>query len=476
MNANAWQMTRKHGSIRGWESAMWRAQEAVELADTLAPAERRERRISRVENVALPAAYIRRSVASRSDPGDVSREFQVETVRKLAGDDAPRLVIIDADWGKSAANDKTDKRLAFLALLGDIEAGRVSALYAYSTDRLARSVQWSATLLNVCRLAGVPIVTREGRIEPGDAGAALLFNVLAAVNENALSGMEAKARATVARRQERNVAAGLAPNAGMGRPAYGKLAGEKVALVLEAFDAAGSFLGGAKLLNAKGVPTRLGLPGGWDTKTVSKIVRRNRPDVPIVGRRGARARATHLFSSLLVCPIDGSLMSSMPRPNGGTGYICRIAHTNPSHARPYVVSEAFIRPEAIIEAGRAPVQIMLERAGMLPAVDVAARLADLDAKRERIVDMYADGTLDKMNRDRRLAAIDEDRDRLDTTGEIVDIAAADGVDWNLPPGQVNATLRRLWRFIELGPDLRPVRFVWRPTEFWTEAGPTGMPF
>src|SRR5664280_1140153 len=202
-----------------------------------------------------PVAYIRRSVASRADPGDVSREFQTEAVRALANGDAARLVIIDRDWGRSAATDKTGRRLAFLALLDAIEAGDVSALYAYSTDRLARSVEWSARLLNACRRAGVPIVTREGRIEPGDAGAALLFNVLAAVNENALSGMEAKARASIGRRQARNVEAGRAPNAGMGRKAYGP---ETTAAVLAAFDAAGSFLGATKALTAASVPSYLG--------------------------------------------------------------------------------------------------------------------------------------------------------------------------------------------------------------------------
>ena len=35
-----------------------------------------------------------------------------------------------------------------------VERGEVSALYAYSTDRLARSVEWSARLLNACRRAG----------------------------------------------------------------------------------------------------------------------------------------------------------------------------------------------------------------------------------------------------------------------------------------------------------------------------------
>ena len=63
---------------------------------------------------ARPVAYIRRSARSRSDPGDLSREFQVDKVRQPAGSDGPTLAIIDADWGKGAATEKTDQRLAFL--------------------------------------------------------------------------------------------------------------------------------------------------------------------------------------------------------------------------------------------------------------------------------------------------------------------------------------------------------------------------
>src|SRR3954463_16212054 len=93
---------------------------------------------------ARPIAYVRRSSRSRNDPGDLSREFQVAEVRRLAGADADRLVVRDHDWGRSASTDKTERRLAFLGILEEVERGEVSALYAYATDRLARSVEWSA--------------------------------------------------------------------------------------------------------------------------------------------------------------------------------------------------------------------------------------------------------------------------------------------------------------------------------------------
>lgn len=412
-----------------------------------------------------PTAYIRRSVARRADPGDISREYQVAEVRRLAGD--PALVIIDRDWGKSAATDKTDRRLAFLALLDSIEAGEVSALYAYSTDRLARSVEWSARLLNACRRASVPIVTREGRIEPGDASAALLFHVLASVNENALSGMEAKARATVERRRERNREAGRADNAGMGCKPYGTMPGESTEAVIRAFGEAGSFNGAAKLLSERGVRSRLsGRPNprenggtyGWSCRSVSRIVRRERPDLlPAHPRQGARTRSTRTFAGLLTCHC-GTTLTSMPRATS-VGYYCRTAHANPTHPRPYVVSERRLLGWAQEEAARLrPVD---EHGEPFNAVAIGeeneSERAELGAKHERIVDMYADGTIGKPERDRRLAAVTTALESIDARSQV---AAVPVIDWDGEPAALNLVLRALWHRIELGPDLLPVRAEW----------------
>ena len=138
-------------------------------------------------------AYIRRSLRSRSDPGDVSRDFQVDKVVELAGPDAANLDILDGDWGRSGATDKTAKRLDFLALLEAIERGEVTAVYAYASDRLARSVEWSARLLNACRRAGVPIVTSEGRFEPDNPMTDQLFYFQAMQNEGYCRAGDAEA-------------------------------------------------------------------------------------------------------------------------------------------------------------------------------------------------------------------------------------------------------------------------------------------
>src|SRR5690242_17092768 len=146
-------------------------------------------------------AYIRRSFSRRNDPGDVSREFQIDEVRKLAG--GTDVSIIDGDWGISAAREHQHRRLAFLGMLEAIERGEVSTVYAFSSDRLARSVQWAVRLLDACEDHGVTIVTGEGRYAPGDESARQMFTFQAMQNESALRGMKRKAQASYAVRRER---------------------------------------------------------------------------------------------------------------------------------------------------------------------------------------------------------------------------------------------------------------------------------
>ena len=410
-----------------------------------------------------PVAYIRRSVASRGNPGDLSREFQVDEVRRLAGPDAANLRIFDGDWGKSAATDKTDKRLAFLEMLDAIERGEVSTLIAYSTDRLARSVQWASRLLDACERADTTIVTGEGRFAPGDDGARVTFQVLGVMNENALRGMTKKNNATVEARKARNVAAGRKPTAGMGRKGYGKdpaRPDEDRSAVIIAFEEAGSFLGACKLLNERGVPTRLATvsrngsvkPVQWSMRTVARIVREDAHRLlPLTTRRGQRVRAQRLLAGLLSCHC-GDLLTTMPRA-GSVGYYCRRAHANPSHPRPYVVSENKLLPYIQAEAAK----LITEPAVQMAETAQAERDA-LDARRGRLVDQYEMGDIGRDDYRARLGKIDAELEALDIAERVEDVPAA--IPWDASTETLNALLRTIWTRIELGPDLLPVRFVW----------------
>lgn len=417
-------------------------------------------------HAALPVAYIRRSARSRTDPGDISREFQIEKVRALAGEDVDRLVIVDQDWGKSASTDKTDTRLAFMQLLEDVEAGRVSALYAYSTDRLARSVEWAAKLLNYCRRARVPIVTSEGRFDPDNHMTDQLFYFQAMQNEGYSRQASQKRRATVAIQKARGDVLGQKP--------YGMLPGENAQVVVDAFREAGSYHGAVRLLIERGVLSRRGHLGQtWQASTVRRILQREAPElVPVRPAMGSRTVATQRFSRLLVCPHDGAILTTMPRRDASPAYLCRAGHRSPRgrHPSPWSVAETRILPWAKEEAAKVQ---RLDVTWDEEAREASEAAIDrVNAKRTRWLEMYAEGEIDKAERDRRLAAIEKERADLESIRRIKSFTLRQGIDWTAPPGVINARLRELWRSIRLAyvlpggedptekPKLVPVEAEW----------------
>jgi DNA invertase Pin-like site-specific DNA recombinase len=416
-----------------------------------------------------PVAYIRRSVARRGDPGDVSREFQTDKVRALANGDGPALRIIDGDWGISADREKTHRRLGFLELMESVERGEVSMIYAFALDRLARSVQWSARLLDACEDAGAIIVTGEGRFDPAEDRDRQMFHFYAMQNEGALRGMKRKAQASIGTRRNRGDTIGQRPYGEVRTRKDGVVVGkdEDPALIIATYREAGSYFAAARLLNDREVPTRNGAQ--WYPRTVQRIVNRHDPaTVPLGGRKGARSFGSRPLSGLLVChcktPMTQTTSHWAPK------YRCPRGVSDPDHPRPYIVSEAKLLPAAEDEAERLKVPADLLQWSEAPR----AALAALEAKREGIGDAYAVGAFGpvgspeaKAKLTSRLEAIDAEAERLQIVDHLDDIPQE--VDWSWPPERLNAVLRALWERIELGPDLHPVRFVWRVPEWRAQA-------
>jgi len=403
---------------------------------------------------ARPVAYVRRSARSRHDPGDLSREFQVQEVRRLAGDDASALDVRDQDWGRSAATDKTDRRLAFLAILEDVERGEVSALYAYATDRLARSVEWAARLLNACRRAGVPIVTSEGRFDPDNAMTDQLFYFQAMQNEGYSRQASQKRRSTVERQRARGTRLGIAP--------YGAMPGEQLEPIIEAFRQAGSCYGAARILNAAGSRTRRGAM--WTSKVIGDVLERAGIQYRRRPKPGVKAAADWITYQLLTCPC-GHTMTSMDRRSPRV--TCWRARHDPSHPRPHGIAESKLIPALQAEAARLRPPDAVE----LAAANEDARSA-LSSKREGIGDAYAAGAYGRVGSREakarltdRLVEIDAAEDSLDARMTITAVPPA--IDWTWPPRELNAVLRALWSRVELGPDLmpKPDGFAWRVPEW-----------
>lgn len=401
-------------------------------------------RYAAVRLTARPVAYIRRSARTRSDPGDVSREFQTETVRRLAGDDGPTLTILDGDWGKSAATDATDKRLTFLALMESIERGDVTSLYAYSTDRLARSVQWSARLLDACEKAGTTIVTSEGRFAPGDDMARTLFQFQAITNENYSRQAKRKAQSTVATRR--------ASGKKLGQPYYGSLPGESLEMVISTFERIGSYNGTATALNDMGLPSRR---GRWGHASVQRILERE-GRVPRLGTRGAKARAPHVFHRLLQCHcghvLTGSLRAADRQGRRLTIYRCLRAESTPDHGKKSVAEDVVLK-WARVEAER----YVLPEAVI--AGDHAGRRAAIEGRFERANELYIAGEIDRDRCESEKAKARADLAALDDAEAITEVGP---IDWdNTPPADLNALLRAYWREVRLDEQMRPIEANWR---------------
>lgn len=398
---------------------------------------------------AAPYAYIRRSVTSRHNPGDVSREFQTEEVRRLAAAEASELVIIDQDWGRSAATDKTAQRLGFLDLLERVERGEVSTLYAYSTDRLARSVRWSAQLLDACEAAGTPVVTGEGRFAPDDDLARSMFHFAAVQNEAALRSMEKKAKATTARRRARGDALGIAPYGW--RLVKGRKErdpSEPIEPLAEAFRETGSYFAAARLLNERGVRTRRGAE--WTSRVVGMVLRREGIVSAHARTPGAKQTAGWPLFRLVRCPC-GQTMTCMDRRT--PRLTCYRARHTAGHPRPFGIAENRILPfvQEAVDGLRLPDAVVQTQR-------VTTERAELSAERERLVMLFAKGKIDEETFDRLVEPIDGALERVDEQETIHDVPT---IDWTWPPADVNRLLRHLIDRVELGPDLHPVRVVWR---------------
>ena len=339
-----------------------------------------------------------------------------------------------------------------------MEAGRVNAVYAFDVDRLYRDPRDLIRLQDAAQAHRVTITTTSGRLAIGDGDdpASEGFAFIGAVfGRMELQKAKKRARAAQMARQARGDK--------FGRPPYGyrmvRAAEDRVVFepdpdqpiepLLAAFLEAGSFSGAAKLLNQRGFPTKRGAT--WAGNTVNRILRRERPGVAPRGRVDARAavRGSQRFSRLLRCPC-GQLMT--PRVTSHTtkygdygpyvGYQCQRARYDPTHARPYMISEPRILAWAQAEAARLEVPWdWLER------VTDDRRQTELEGQRERLGWAVADGLLNREQASSRAASINVE---LASLAEVRAIEEIPAIDWSWEPKAVNAVLRAMWEHIGSG--------------------------
>jgi DNA invertase Pin-like site-specific DNA recombinase len=400
-----------------------------------------------------PVAYIRKSTKGGQD----SKADQIAGAVELAarhGDDAD-LLILDGDWAISASREKTARRLDFARLMSMVEAGEVSALYATDADRLARSVQWASRLGDLCEDRGVLIHTPVKTFDLSDDSDRLLFQFAAITNEAEVKKLQRKAAARVTRQRERGSRIGQSP--------YGSKPGEDATLVKAAFEQAGSYHGAVRILTEAGVPSRRshlqttdGQPMGWSASTVKRILERAGVKLPTRRHPGSKTISIRRYTRLLICPHDGSYLTSQTVKRGEAGYICRQGHraADGAHPRPYALREHVVTAWA-----KAQVQYVVEHVVTSDHDDAAmAEVGSLRERRDRLTIAWTRGAIGQVAYDVELSDIEASLERLS------DAVESHGtwqqhVNWNAAPGEVNARLRDLLIGIELGyvEDEGPVR-------------------
>ncbi len=418
----------------------------------------------------VPVGYMRRSFADKDSPGDVSRSVQETGIASLAEKDGydRALVRLYIDWSKSGDEEKEFARTEFRRMLAEVEAGRVSVIYAYSLDRLARSTTTFAKLLKAAKQNDVRIVTqREGDLSDTGNPMTWAFGFLVAFfAEFELRMIKARADAAQRRRVERGDRMGHAPYGFKHVKDNGVIVrvvdpAEPLEPIRQAYVEAGTVLGAARLLRLRGVPSPQGKV--WGTSALTRVIAHNWPELlPSRSATGRREKPpAALFAKLLACHCS-EFDATPPRihlltPNRARGqYYCSRGHVSGDHGR-YVVREVDVLGWATSEAVRlrTPGRVQIEHANEERRVAIEDRLA-------RARELYLEDG-DKAAWERERARANEATRSLDAE---IALEAVPELDWSWPTETVNDVLRAMWSYIELDQKMRPVRARWLVPE-WT---------
>jgi len=388
--------------------------------------------------------YIRKSVVH--DPARMlSPEMQESAIRRLAAANGDEDVAILSDLDVSGKK-RRDRRPGWNELLRAVEEGEATAVYAYSLSRFARSVSQLAEFFELCERRKVRVRVDRDQIDTSTVTGKLVGNVLASLAQFEADVASERVKDAFATKRVRE------PDwRGPGKSAYGMEVGEDSGVVVAAFQEAGSFDGAARLLNSRGIPNRVS-GAVWHGSVVSAIVRRDAPDeVQASARRGAPAgRRTFRLAHLLACGTCGTFLTgSLDIRRDEVRYYCHRAKVMP-HARGWLTESKVIGAIAD-ETARAALLVQRLQKG---SADDEAALAALATKRARILDMAADGMIDKADAQRRIAEVAEAESRLSTRRWIRRISlppvVADTTDDDGQPvkaddaAKVNGYLRRLF--------------------------------
>jgi DNA invertase Pin-like site-specific DNA recombinase len=410
-------------------------------------------------------AYIRRS-ASEESP--VSEEAQRETVARLAEEEGQTIEHVFRDWGRSGG---AEDRPQYLALLERIERGGVEAVFAYDQDRLARSMWLFAGLLRLADAHDFAIVTPAGNLAADkNRDFAELRGVMDGME---LRKMTRRAQAIDAKQRKRKDDRGVPPYGYAFAPRekrsvepvrFVKVDPDGIQHVVEAYKAAGSFLGAARALNVEGFPSKQGKK--WHPVVLADLIRREAPELAADVAPGRRSRTARprLFRGLLRCHCGGPMSpgyGGTTRKRGGETvnligtpmYTCGRGQRG-GHPAPHTIAESRLLPWVVAEADRFAHPDVLETDG--PEHDDSEDRARLDAARDLLGETAYREAIARLE-----AAHDAQSER-----QTILRAIPPHIDWE--GWSVEAVNRVLLTFfvVQLGDDLKPVRAEWHlPPEY-----------
>jgi DNA invertase Pin-like site-specific DNA recombinase len=416
-----------------------------------------------------PVAYIRRSAPGAS----ISYEEQRAAVVDLAArhGDGKLVELVDAGRSGAAAagafggTRRGGRRRAYQELRSMIADGRVSAVYAYSLSRLARSTRELLDLAEASAAEGVRWhIVKEGTQDFTTPAGRLFVTILAAVSTFEAEVASDRTADRIAAQRERGEF--------VGRPPFGyriegghlvEVAAEQrvIAKVISTYRSAGTYEATASALNADGIPSPTGTY--WRPGTIRRILDRAGVLGPRSRRRpGSRSVPSATFTRLLYCAHCGGLLSPSRkvRPSGEwIGWRCPRARHDPRHPRPALIADAAVRAWAVEEAARLRVPF---DGVELHAADEQERAA-LAERRLRVVDAYESGSISRTDFMARIAGVDALLAQLDERVEVAAVPPA--VDWSEPDEVVQPILAALWERVEVDIANRTFAATWRVPEW-----------
>lgn len=378
-------------------------------------------------------------------------------------------VVVDEykDWGVSGR--RADRR-EYVRLKADIESGRVTAVYVFNLSRLGRSLSELTTFAALAQKHGVKLRSSKEHIDTSSATGRLVFNVLSSIAQFHAEVTQEALLAAVERRVARKDKLG---QAGWGRKLDRD--GERVIEVrdpgvdvqplLDAFDEAGSVTGACKVLNTRGIPSPRGVE--WSPASVRAVIDRERPGLlaQTAHERRRNVGAPMITTGLLICHC-GQRMT--PNPARARAYCLRARQTT-GHGMASL-TEAHILAWVHAEAAR----LLIPHSKVEERVDVSGQIAKAEAERERILDLYQSGDIDRDEKTARLLAVKGRLAELQARAMLAEHALPRAFDPTLDPAAQNAILRAMWSAIRLDEHLRPVGVDWIDPSWRDDQISTGL--